>query len=125
MSQKPVHRGGLDLLRRQLLIARAGLREVALGGGDPLQEGQAEPAGQGRGDDAAAGAVGCRHGDQPHIGAGRGRAQASRTVISSLVTAAGTATGPAAGAAVPDGSTSAHTTADAAKMPAETQNATT
>ena len=44
MSQKPVHRGGLDFLRRQLLIARAGLREVALGGGDPLQEGQAEPA---------------------------------------------------------------------------------
>jgi hypothetical protein len=58
MGQQPVHRGDLDLFLRQLLIARPGLGDVALGRGDPLQEGQGEPFGQGRGDDAAAGAVG-------------------------------------------------------------------
>src|SRR6516225_6203228 len=71
MGQQPVRRGGFDLVGGQLLITRPGPCEVAFGGGDPLQEGQAEPAGQGRGDDAAAGAVGRRHGDQPYGGPGR------------------------------------------------------
>ena len=54
-----------------------------------------------------------------------GSGAADAGVASALVTVTGGAAWPAAGARVPDGSTSAHTTADAAKMPAETQNATT
>ena len=75
MGQQPVHRGGLDLLLRQLLIARPWLRDMALGGGDPLQERQTEPVGQGWRNDATAGAVGRRHSDQAHGRPGpRGRA---------------------------------------------------
>ncbi len=63
MGQQPVHRGGLDLVRRQLLVARPGLGDVAFGRGDPLQKGQTEPVGQSRRDDATAGTVGRRHSD--------------------------------------------------------------
>src|SRR5690242_9346256 len=47
-----------------------GLRDLAFRGRDALQEGQAEPLREGRRDDAAAGAVGGRHGDQTHCRAG-------------------------------------------------------
>src|SRR5580704_2497472 len=148
-GEQPVYRGGLQLLLGQLLIARARLGGVPLRGGDPLQERQAEPFGQGRGHDAATGSVGRRHGDQPRrrsgglSGHGRSSPSWSRAAGATAadVTAAGataadataadvTAAGATAAgglatrARVPDGSTSAHTTAEPARTPAETQNPT-
>ena len=137
MGQQPVHRGDLDLLRGQLLIAGPEFRDMSLRGGDPLQEGHAEPAGQGGGDHAAPGAVGRRYGDQMHAGIGGGRAgyrlsghgALISSLVSSLVKVGGAlregSAGPSAGVRVPDGSTSAHTTAEPARIAAETQNPTT
>ena len=73
-----MHGGGPDLLVRQLLIARPRLGGMPLRGGDALQEGQAEPLGQGRGDDAAASPVGRRDGDQPYGSLGRARGHTGR-----------------------------------------------
>src|SRR2546429_114093 len=102
-----------------------GLRDLALRGRDALQEGQAEPLREGRRDDAAAGAVGGRHGDQTHCRAGAAVSGiGSHGCSSPPGHAVAGATSGAPSARRPVGSTSPHTIAAAAKMPAETQNAT-
>src|SRR5580704_19439833 len=106
-------------------MTRGGLHDLALRGRDALQEGHAEPLREGRRDDAAAGAVGSRHGDQTHYRAGRAVSGIGSHGSSSPPDhAMAGATSGAAGARRPEGSTSPHTIAAAAKMPAETQNAT-
>src|SRR5580692_10287884 len=108
-------------------MTRGDPRDLALRGRDALQEGQAEPLRKGRRDDAAAGAVGSRHGDQTHCRAGRavsGVGSHGSSSPSAAGHAVAGATSGAADARRPVGSTSPQTTAAAAKTPAEIQNAT-
>src|SRR5207237_6550838 len=108
-----------------LMTRGGGQRDLALGGRNALQEGQAEPLREGRRDNAAAGAVGGRHGDQTHGRAGPGVSGIGSHGCSSPRHAVAGVISGAASARRPGGSTSPHTIAAAAKMPAETQNATT